>query len=106
MGARLDAPWRERRACHDETANGSRLPGRYDANGGRIAFTHDAARMQSGRNGRYAQFAQTVWHPRRGQQLLTLPGGLVFDTSGHSLQKNYVLPGFIWNGPLRSHVHP
>ncbi|MFT8421843.1 MAG: carbohydrate porin [Gluconacetobacter sp.] len=104
-----------------ETADSSHLPGRYDVgayedtspvasfrydtNGGRIAFTHGAPRMQSGQNGVYAQFEQTVWHPRRGHQLLTLLGGLVFDTSGRSLQKNYFLLGFIWDGlfPGRRH---
>ncbi|GBQ09188.1 carbohydrate porin [Komagataeibacter rhaeticus] len=98
-----------------ETGHKTRLPGRYDigayedtspvadyrydVHGGRIAFTHAPARMYSGQSGIYAQFEQTVWQ-RGGPRQVTVFGGLVVDTSGHSLQKDYFLLGFVCNGPF------
>lgn len=71
----------------------------YSADGKKLAFTHDRPRQYHQQNGIYVQFEQKVWAPKKAQsQGTTLFGGMVFDTSGHSLQQNYFLLGIVQYG--------
>ncbi|QNT79345.1 carbohydrate porin [Entomobacter blattae] len=71
----------------------------YTANGQKLAFTHGTPRRYSLQNGLYLQFEQKIWAPKKnGPQGTTLFGGMVFDTSGHSLQQNYFLLGAVQYG--------